>query len=243
MTLLIWGVSATAAIANTWPPMAIWLLQMPLGASLLSYGVGLVAIALLEGAILWRRENLALKRSLIISAVANLYSLGLGLLAIAGFAALPYSILGTVFLGTLYVLLILASWSFVPYFQMQRLKQYPLWRTLSRLAIWGGIWFALLLSSLLLISIVHTINPRTTAGIRFPDPTVPLYVNALQLLAVMLFIGIGFAISVVSEGACLTRWLPQSSNRLWRTVLVMNLRSYAYIAVPITLLFLMSRRT
>ncbi|MDX2217286.1 MAG: hypothetical protein SFY66_28725 [Oculatellaceae cyanobacterium bins.114] len=240
---VMWCSMAEAATANSWPPMAVWLLHIPLGAGLISYGIGLVAIALLEGFILSQRENLALGKSMIVTGLANLCSCLLGVLIVMGLAALPYSIVGLLFLGLLYGLLIFFSWSSIPLVRFKGSSQPQIWNILMHLIMWSSIWFALLLSSLLLIPAVGALNPNTVAGGRFPDPTVLLIVNGAQLLAVMLFVAIGFAISVVSEGFCLTRLLPQASTSLWHTVLIMNLRSYAYIAVPITLVFLMSRRS
>ncbi len=239
--LLIWALTIAPATANAWPPMAIWLLQVPLSAGLISYGVGVVAIALLEGFILSGREKLALRRSLVAAGWANLCSLALGLLVIMGFAALPYSILGKLFLAIAYVLLIGFSSVSVPYFQFDNLRPYPAGRILVQLLIWGGSWFVILSSSLWLITVINTLNPGTVSGKTFPDTNVPFYVNFLQLLAVMLFVAIGFAMSVVSEGFCLMRLLPEVSEHLWQTVVVMNLRSYAYVAIPITLIFLIFR--
>ena len=45
--LMLWLLSASPARANSWPPMAIGLLQLPLAAGLVSYGLGLVAIVVL----------------------------------------------------------------------------------------------------------------------------------------------------------------------------------------------------
>lgn len=241
LALFIWCVVTEAAVANTWPPAAIVLLQIPIVVGFISYGTGLLGIALLEGFILSKREKLNLGKSIAVSGLANSCSLLLGILMTMGLAALPYGVLGISSLGILYTLLIFFSWSSVPYFQLQNLNLHSKLRPVIRLAIWSIIWFVAIVGSFQLIFIVNQLNPSTVGGVRFPDPNVSFLVNGLQLLTVILFLAIGFSTSVVSEAFCLIRLLPQPSTTVWRTALIMNLRSYAYIAVPITLAFLISR--
>ncbi|HBB33898.1 MAG TPA: hypothetical protein DDZ80_29995 [Cyanobacteria bacterium UBA8803] len=238
LTLALWLLNTEPVYANSWPPMAVWLIQVPLGAGFISYGLGLIAIALLEGWILARREYLPLKRAMLLSGLANLCSVTIGFLVIMGLAALPYSAISYLFLGLVVLLLVFFSRRLFSSIALPCFNKYPFIGKLIELAVWGLIWFGVLLISLILIGIVNQINPATVAGVAFPDPNVPFYVNLLQLLAVVCFLAIGFAMSLVSEGFCIAQVLSKSSRELWRTILIMNLRSYAYIAIPITLVFM-----
>jgi hypothetical protein len=49
------------------------------------------------------------------------------------------------------------------------------------------------------------------------------YTKILHILAFIIFLSVGFFLSIVSEGFCLVRFLPQSSSTLETTILVMNL--------------------
>ena len=63
-----------AAIANSWPPMAVPLFYLPLVASVVSFGIGLFLIILLEAWTLVQRENLEFWRSIRLVIGANLLS-------------------------------------------------------------------------------------------------------------------------------------------------------------------------
>lgn len=229
---------STAAWANSWPPMAIYLLNVPLMAGLVSYGLVLVAIAFLEAFILSKRESLPLPKSILCSIGANITSLLMGFLFVITLSSLPYTWVGWLFFGGLCSLLVWFSWMAVPYLQFNHI-QLPKLRFGLRLGSWTGIWSLLLLGSFWLLGNIGRANPRVPVSVSF-DANVPLHINILQLLAVILFILIGFAVSVVSEGFSLRRSLPQSSSTLWMTAVVMNVRSYIYLALPVTVL-MMSR--
>ena len=238
---MLWLLSASPARANSWPPMAIWLLQVPLSAGLISYGLGLVAIVLLESFILSQREQLPLGKAIRLSLGANLISLIMGILVILGIGGLPYGA-GWWLLVPACFLLIGFSQGFFAHLKLRSPHFDWLISPWPGTILWGIFWFGTLLAGLLLISIVPTINPVTTAGGSFPDPGVPLYINALQLLAVTAFLAIGFTISLITEGFYLGQFLPKPSPNLGQTTLIMNLRSYAYIAVPITVYFMIAKR-
>jgi hypothetical protein len=60
--------------------------------------------------------------------------------------------------------------------------------------------------------------------------------NLLQLLVVIAYFSVAFLLSVISEGFCLGMLLPDVGNGLLKTLLIMNVRSYAYVAFPLTIL-------
>lgn len=219
--------------------MAIWLLHAPLKTGLVSYGLGLVAIVLVEGRILARREHLPPLQAIWLATMANVCSLVIGSLMLLGLATLPYGI-GWIPLLMVYGLLSLFSTRlFAPAADARPVSAL---KHVLRVATWSLHWLYLLVSSLVLLAGgISQLNPTTVAGSSFPDPAVPIYVNAIQLGAVMVFLGIGFVTCVVTEGYCLSRLLPGRSRTMMRTVLIMNLRSYTYIAVPITVLFLLRK--
>lgn len=233
-----WPLRATA---NSWPPAAIWLLNIPLGSGVISYGIGLVAIALLESRILSKREQIPWRQSIKWVAIANIVSLVIGLILVVGLAALPYSIVGLPSLVLLWIALTLASLSTVPHFRLPTLESKPaLWWT-GRSLLWAGVWLIALGSTPFLISGINALNINTLTGTAFPDPSVSFGTNALQLFLVMVFVTIGFALSIVSEHICLVTFLKTPTpkyQQIWATVWIMNLRSYGYIAIPLTLFFL-----
>ncbi|CAN1209976.1 hypothetical protein TUMEXPCC7403_07245 [Tumidithrix helvetica PCC 7403] len=239
--IVIWLLGISPASANSWPPMAVWLLQIPLSAGIISYGLGLIGIVTLEGFILAKREQVHLGKAILFSGLANLCSLVMGFLVIMGIAGLPYGATW-IPMAIAYFLLVIFSWLFFSKKRSQDSIIPPLLLSLLGLCGWGLIWFCGLICSLFLLGSVGVLNPATVAGKPFPDLSVPFYVNILQLLGVVVFLGIGFAMSVVSEGFCITKLLSNSSDKLKRTVLIMNLRSYGYIAIPITLAFMLLNR-
>ena len=86
-----------------------------------------------------------------------------------------------------------------------------------------------------MIDFINSLNWTTVTVPIFTNFSVDFYTNILQILAFIIFLPVGFFLSIVSEGFCVVRFLPQPSSTLGMTILVMNLRSYAYVAIPITL--------
>lgn len=223
---VIWLLATIPASANSWPPMAIWLLQIPLSVGFITYGLGLIGIIILEGLILAKRENISFNKGISLSFLANFCSLILGNLFIWGLSALPYAAIGWQMLGLSYLLLVIFSSLLFPLKQSKHFIINPFFLKILSLFSWSLIWFCGFIYSMVLLSLP------------FFSPT-SFFIKILQLLAVAIFMGIGFAMSLVSEGFCLKKLLPENSGNLGKTILIMNVRSYAYIAIPITLLFMM----
>ena len=234
LALGFWLGSSSPAMANSWPPMAIWLLQIPLITGIVTYGFSLIAIVILEGIILSQKEAVSLKKAIVYTALANFCSLMMGVMILIGIGGLPY---GATWLplGIGYSILVLFSAATFPITQNLSLA---IGRWIFNLCCWGIIWFCGLFCSVFLLTTVGAINPAVTAGKPFPDWDVPFYINIVQLLAVVGFMGLGFAMSIVSEAFCLTKLLNNSSKQIKKTILIMNVRSYTYIALPITIALL-----
>ena len=58
---------------------------------------------------------------------------------------------------------------------------------------------------------------------------------------VIAYFSVAFLLSVISEGFWLGMMLPDVGNGLLKTLLIMNVRSYAYVAFPITILGIILR--
>ncbi|MFB2895710.1 hypothetical protein ACE1CI_22615 [Aerosakkonemataceae cyanobacterium BLCC-F50] len=225
-------------MANSWPPMAIGLLQIPLITGIVTYGFSLIAIVILEAIIFSQKEAVSLSKAIVYTALANFCSLMMGVIIIIGISGLPY---GATWLplGIGYSILLLFSTQTFPITQNLSLA---IEGWIFNLFAWGIIWFCGLFCSVFLLITVGAINPDVTAGKPFPDWDVPFYINIVQLLGVVGFMGLGFAMSIVSEAFCLTKLLKNSSKQIKRTILIMNVRSYAYIALPITIVMKLKER-
>ncbi|MGD1906040.1 MAG: hypothetical protein ACFB0C_08615 [Leptolyngbyaceae cyanobacterium] len=234
--VIAWLLSAQVASANSWPPMAIWLLSLPMGAGIKSYGLGLLAIVLLESLIFARREKLPWPLALKVVTLANAASLWVGFLTLLGFGGLPYGI-GWIPLILVYGMMVtFSNRLFAPH------QPISLVRRLLRVSNWSMHWFAILFSGLVLLAGgIGRLNPATVMGQPFPDPSVPVYVNGVQLLAVIVFLAMGWTMSIITEGFCIRGLVSKPSASSIHTVLIMNLRSYTYIAIPITVLLLLGR--
>ena len=223
------------AYANSWPPMAIFLFHMPMVASLAGHGLGLLGILMLEAYVLHRREQVEFGKAVWSTASANLVSLIEGLLITFMFSSLPYITYGGILIFLLfflpaYLFLVIASNSLLP---TKHTGIRRLW-----LVMWAIIWLVSLTISFLVLLKVGSINPAIAAGKPFPDPSVPFYINLLQVLAILLFLILGFTMSLVTEAFVLSKIFKNRTKHFLQTVLIMNVRSYSYIAIPITLFFL-----
>jgi hypothetical protein len=119
------------------------------------------------------------------------------------------------------------------------------WRSRPCRPTWGlllftALWWGILVLVMALLWAIPTLNPATAAGRAFPDPTVPFYINVLQWGGVVAYFAVGFGLSLISEGFFLSRWCPRlPRSTLMKLIWVMNLRSYSYVAIPITILLLL----
>jgi hypothetical protein len=201
--------------------MGVLLLDLPLAASIVSYGIGFLLIVLLESWILAQRENLRFWHSIRLLTGANLVSTLAGVGVVIALAGLPmaFSFRGN---ESLVVWLILLSLCLgLGVCTAESLKYLTqLWS--GHFLLWGIVWAVIILAELLLIGVVNSSNNQV-----------------LQLLATAIYLMVGFVLSVVVEGFWLSRYLPYKSNTLGQTLLIANLRSYAYIAIPITIFLLL----
>ncbi|MBD2015429.1 hypothetical protein H6F96_15820 [Microcoleus sp. FACHB-53] len=228
LTIGILLLSTETASANSWPPAGVVLLNLPLIASIASFGIGLLFIIGIESITLAQREHLNRFKSIQILTVANLFSTLVGVFFIFGVASLGYPSLVTYLILGLFVLLF-GSLS-THFFKRIHLKAFSL-----NPLLWGILWFLILFLEVTLIRFINSLNWTTVTVPIFTNFSVEFYTNILQILAFIIFLSVGFFLSVVSEGFCLVRFFPQPSSTLGMTILVMNLRSYAYVAIPITL--------
>ncbi|HEY9830771.1 MAG TPA: hypothetical protein V6D26_09335 [Stenomitos sp.] len=220
--------SAEPATANSWPPAGVLLLDLPLIASIVSFGVGLLLIIGVESITLAQRERLNQVKSIQISTVANLFSTVVGLFFVLGLASLPYASVNIyLMLGLFFLFLGVISTHFFKQIHLRAFSWYPI--------VWGTVWFLSLFLESILIRLINSLDWTTITIPVFSNFSLDFHTNILQLLAFIIFLSVGFFLSIVSEGFCLVRFLPQPSSTLGMTILVMNLRSYAYVAIPITL--------
>jgi hypothetical protein len=230
-------VTATHANANSWPPMAVILLDWPLVLSLFSYGIGLIMIIFVEGLTLAKRLKLPLIKSLYLTTFANLFSIISGfvfVLCIIVFHALgsmsdDRGLFGAIAIGICLGLGFLSSrfWQRVGFKSLQ-----------LNFVVWAVVWFVISLIENFLLDFFNIIHH---AGGQFPDPNVSFLMNLLQLLVVIAYFSVAFLLSVISEGVCLGMLLPDVGNGLLKTLLIMNVRSYAYVAFPLTILGIILR--
>lgn len=220
--------SPEPASANSWPPAGVLLLDLPLIASIVSFGIGLLFIIGVESMTLAHREHLNRVKSIQISTVANLFSTVVGFFFVLGLASLPYASL-TIYLmlGLFFLLLGAISTHFLKRIRLQAFSWHPI--------VWGIVWFLTLFLEATLISLVNSLNWTIVTISISPNFSIQLYTNILQIFAFIIFLSVGFFLSIVLEGFCVVRFLPQLSSSLGMTILIMNLRSYAYVAIPITL--------
>ncbi|HEY9652933.1 MAG TPA: hypothetical protein V6C95_19915 [Coleofasciculaceae cyanobacterium] len=213
---------ATAARANSWPPMAVGLFYLPLAASVISFGVGFILIVWLEAWILVRRENLQFWRSVRLVTEANLWSTLAGIGVVITLTGLPFE-LGGFPLGSFSWLfwLIVATLCFgLGVFTAGSLKRLTkFWSGHS--LIWSIVWAMIFFGELALISLVNSTNNWI-----------------LQLLATAIYYSVGLVLSIVVESYWVSRRLSEITATLGQTLLIANVRSYAYIAIPITIFLL-----
>lgn len=228
LTVGLLVLSAEPATANSWPPAGVLLLDLPLIASIVSFGVGLLLIIGVESITLAQRERLNQVKSIQISTVANLFSTVVGLFFVLGLASLPYASVNIyLMLGLFFLFLGVISTHFFKQIHLRAFSWYPI--------VWGTVWFLSLFLESILIRLINSLDWTTITIPVFSNFSLDFHTNILQLLAFIIFLSVGFFLSIVSEGFCLVRFLPQPSSTLGMTILVMNLRSYAYVAIPITL--------
>ncbi|WP_333474931.1 hypothetical protein [Allocoleopsis sp.] len=220
--------SPQTASANSWPPAGVILLDLPLIASIASFGIGLLFIIGVESITLAKREHLSRFKCIQISTVANLFSTVVGLFFVLGLASLPYASLNIyLMLGLFFLLLGALSTHFLKRIHLQAFSWHPI--------VWGTLWFLSLFLESILIKFINSLNWQTVTVPIFSSFSIDFHTNSLQIVAFVIFLSVGFFLSLVSEGFCIVRFLSQPSSTLGMTILVMNLRSYAYVAIPITL--------
>lgn len=228
LTVGILLLSSETASANSWPPAGVVLLDLPLIASIASFGIGLLFIIGVESITLAQREHLNRFKSIRILTIANLFSTLIGLFFVLGVTILPsYSLYLYLILGLFLILLGVVSTHFFKRINLKYLSLNPL--------TWSILWFLILFVEVILIDFINSLNWTTVTVPIASKLSVDFYTNILQILAFVIFLSVGFFLSLVSEGFCVVRFLPQPSSTLGMTILVMNLRSYAYVAIPVTL--------
>jgi hypothetical protein len=228
LTIGILLLSTETASANSWPPAGVVLLDLPLIASIASFGIGLLFIIGIESITLAQREHLKRFKSIQILTVANLFSTLVGVFFILGLASLVDPSLYTyLILGLFFILLGALSTHFFKRIRLNFLTLNPL--------LWGILWFLILVVEIMLVRFINSLNWTSVTVPIFSNFSIDFYTNILQVLAFIIFLSVGFFLSIVSEGFCVVRSLPQPSPTLGMTILVMNIRSYAYVAIPITL--------
>ena len=229
---------AAPAQANSWPPMAVPIFHLPLVASIISFGIGFVLIVCFEGWTLCQRERRSFWSCLWMVLIANLLSTLAGGAFVLCLTALPFLYMGTrvdfVALALILTMLLSLGWC-----TARTLKSLTGWGR-GHFLLWSVVWGAVLYGEVFLVRYIYDLNPLAVVQQTFPDWRVPFYINGLQLLAAALYFAVGFVLSLVFEGFWLARSLPQATTTLGKTVLVMNVRSYCYIVIPLTiwLLFL-----
>lgn len=219
---------AQPAAANSWPPMAVSLFSLPFFASLRSVGMALVLIVLCEAWIVQQRQPISFRRSLRLVTEANLLSTVAGLVAVMFFSGLPYSLFyqpGNLFYVALFWGIALLFFLSIGRCTASFLKRWIRPKRYSFLR-WSLAWVVLLVGDLFLMGAVGQLVYAKAPLLR-----------VLKLVGAAVYLAIGFLLSLVVEGAWLQRRLPEC-KRLEKTILLMNLRSYAYIAIPITIVIL-----
>lgn len=227
--LVLLGVSSgwlllmsTAAKANSWPPMAVGLFYLPLAASVISFGVGFFLIVWLEAWILVRRENLQFWHSVRLVTEANLLSTLAGIGVVITLAVLPFELGGFQqenfsLLFWLIVATVCLGLGVCTAGSLKHLTQF--WS--GHFLIWSIVWAMIFFAELALIDLVNSTKNWV-----------------LQLLATAIYYSVGLVLSIVVESFWVSRRLSEKTTTLGQTMLIANVRSYAYIAIPITLFLL-----
>lgn len=205
-----------AAWANSWPPMAVGLFHLPMFASLISFGWGLVAIVVLEVVTIARREKLSFWRVGYSVLGANLVSSITGIAFSFSLTSVPFLSYGDHVMRSLTVVLI-GCLGLMGLSTHSALSQLTPWRVGSRW-LWVLFWPLNLVIALVIIGIINA----------------PLPI-ALKILSAFIYFMMGWFMSWAIEGACLAKWLPNPSPHLGQSIAIANLRSYAYLVVPLTL--------
>ncbi len=227
LTLAVWLLSIGSASANFGPPQGLVMLGLPFFASLYGFGLGLVLVILLETLILARTEKLSFMRALKFSAYGNLVSTLMGVF-FAIFTILSplmwilltnrftlINILLSCFLllcSILYFLLLgEISAGYLIKVRCLRFAHNPF--------VWGLIW---LLTACIELALGLTI---TAIGAQH-----------FYMLAFVVYLTVGFGLSVMCEGNAIVDRLPRESQTIAQTIFKMNACSYLYIVTPLTLL-------
>lgn len=236
IAIAVFGLDPPAA-ANSWPPMAVGMFSLPLFASIVSFGLGLVAIVVLEARILAQRTGLGHGRSLWLMAVANFWSFLAGLGFTLGATVLPFLGYGS---NSLELRFIIALWfGSIAAAGLGTATTRQVWRgrAIGSWRRWAERGFALLvwlLGWMAIFVAIAVINDRSLSPI-------------LHTLIAILYFGLGWVLSWTIEAAwivsrCRAEVSAGAGRSLIKTVAIANLRSYAYIAVPITIgLFLLRK--
>jgi hypothetical protein len=217
---------STAARANSWPPMAVGLFYLPFAASVISFGVGFLLIVWLEAWILVRRENLQLWHSVRLVTEANLLSTLAGIGVVLTLAGLPYE-LNFQYMGNfswlfwLIVATVCLGLGVCTAGSLKHLSKF--WS--GHFLIWSIVWAIILFAELTLIGLVNSTHNWV-----------------LQLLATAIYYSVGLVLSIVVESFWLSRRLSEKTATLGQTMLIANVRSYAYIAIPITIFLLFLKK-
>lgn len=212
-----------AAWANSWPPMAVSLFNLPLFASFISFGWGLVAIIAIEAITILKRETYSSKRVWIAVTGANLVSSITGLIFSFGLVVIPFLNYGDDWNRRITFVLIgcLGLMGLTTHDALRQLTPWSVgWRWL-----WLLFWPFNLVLALVIIGIINA---------KFPF--------WIELFCAFAYFMIGWAMSWAIEGACLAKWLPNPSVHLGRSIAIANLRSYAYVVIPLVIgLYLQTR--
>ena len=91
--------------------------------------------------------------------------------------------------------------------------------------IWSVVWVMIVFAELTLIGLVNSTNNWV-----------------LQLLATSIYYSVGLVVSIVVESFWVSRRLSEKTATLGQTMLIANVRSYAYIAIPITIFLLFLKK-
>lgn len=202
--------------------MAVGLFYLPLAASVISFGVGFFLIVWLEAWILVRRENLQFWHSVRLVTQANLLSTLAGIGVVITLTGLPFELGGSP-LGNLswifwlIVATLVLGLGVCTAGSLKHLTKF--WS--GHFLIWSIVWVMILFAELTLIGLVNSTNNWV-----------------LQLLATAIYYSVGLVLSIVVESFWMSRRLSQITATLGQTMLIANVRSYAYIAIPITIFLL-----
>lgn len=197
--------------------MAVLLFNLPLVAAAVSFGPGLLAIVAVETFTIARREKLPLKRVVMPVLGANILSSIAGIAFSLGMAMMPYLDTEgweTKLLASAVVIILFL----VGFATTTVLKKLTSWAC-GVGWLWGLLWLLMLVVGVMIIGVMNT----------------PLN-EWMKLLLSIAYFAIGWVMSWVTEGACLARLLPNPGVHLGQSIAIANLRSYAYVAIPIILL-------